>query len=337
MPAYNEILIKIKENLSLNLESTEVQSQKINDSASNEVYVPAESKNKEEKEDSRESLHMEEEQYSEIDMGKNEDIKALVMEPIVEEDKVEDEEEQLDDSEPVVKKNDTLDSFIVNNDYFGEDDFQDKFDNSIDRITHIGPSQRSDVSYLMSTKNAEYSQFESDTIDNIMLGFESNNGLGKTSRPTKVDDINTVMNKMNYMIIKDAGKNGSTVENDSMNSHTMAKGSKAWKEWWKKKRIASEDLLMASESGDIEKIKDLLNKDITKEFSPNIEFQGLDDYTALHFAAQVGHKEICLLLIENKAPIEAKSSIGRTPLHLASLRDNHEVVKLLIENGADIN
>lgn len=251
---------------------------------------PSEAQKKDDKEDSRESLHMEEEEYKEIDMGKNEDIKALVMEPIIEEAKVEDDE--VDEEEPVVKKNDMLDSFIVNNEYFGEDDFQDKFDNSIDRITHINPSPRSDVSYLMSTKNVESSQFESDTLDNIMLGFENNNGMGRTSKPTKVDDINTVMNKMNYMIIKDVGKNGSTVENDSMNSHTMAKGSKAWKEWWKKKRIASEDLLMASESGDIDKVKDLLNKDITKEFSPNIEFQGLDDFTALHFAAQEGHKDI---------------------------------------------
>jgi len=47
------------------------------------------------------------------------------------------------------------------------------------------------------------------------------------------------------------------------------------------------------------KLKSLLDKDIQKEFFANIKFQGLDDFTALHFAAQERHFEICKFLIDN--------------------------------------
>jgi len=126
-------------------------------------------------------------------------------------------------------------------------------------------------------------------------------------------------------------------EDDSMNSYTMNKGGKAWSEWWKKKRSNCEDLLMASESGDLERVKTLLDKEVSKDFVANIKFQGLDQFTALHFAAQENKVDVVRYLIDAGAHLEAKSSIGRTPLHLSSLKGHQEVVQILVDSGADPN
>ena len=293
------------------------------------------------KEDSRDSLRMDEEEYEEIQMGKNEDLKVPVMSTIQEDVKNEDSaitEDKVEDTNND-KANESMNSFIVNTDYFGEDEENMKMmDSSIDRFTQIGSANGNrDVSYLVSTRNMDNSQAGNDTIDNIMFGLESPGIYGKTSRPTKVKNINEEMENQNYMVIKDASRSDSDLDNFTMNNQNLAKGSKAWKDWWKKKRSNCEDLLMAAESGDLQKVKNFLDKDVYKEFVPNIKFEGLDKYTALHFAAQEGHYETCKFLIEKGANLEAKSSIGRTPLHLVSLRDNHEIAKLLIDNGADVN
>lgn len=94
---------------------------------------------------------------------------------------------------------------------------------------------------------------------------------------------------------------------------------------------------MAAESGDLDKVKYLLDKDQCREFTANVEWTGLDNFTALHFAAQENNSEIVKILIDAGSILDAKSGIGRTPLHLACLRGNYKVSKLLISNGADIN
>jgi protein-serine/threonine kinase len=162
--------------------------------------------------------------------------------------------------------------------------------------------------------------------------------LRKSGKPTRVEDINSVMETQNYMVIKGNKNPGDDPDmDDSMNTYNMKQKDKAWKEWWKKKRNVSEDLLMAAEMGDLQKVCSLIDKEQQGEFVANIRFQGLDDFTALHFAAQEGRRDVCNVLIENGANLEARSSIGRTPLHLASLRGHTDVARVLIENGADIN
>lgn len=117
----------------------------------------------------------------------------------------------------------------------------------------------------------------------------------------------------------------------------IKKDTKAWKDWWKKKHQYDDDLLMAAESGDITKVAYLLDKEQCHEFTANVEWTGLDNFTALHFAAQENNKDIMSILIDHGSALDAKSGIGRTPLHLASLRGNKEAVKLLVDHKADIN
>lgn len=117
--------------------------------------------------------------------------------------------------------------------------------------------------------------------------------LRKSGKPTRVEDINSVMENQNYMVIKGNKNPGDDPDmDDSMNTHNMKSKGKAWQDWWKKKRNVSEDLLMAAEMGNLEKVISLIDKEQQGEFTANIRFQGLDNFTALHFAAQEGRKDV---------------------------------------------
>jgi len=53
-------------------------------------------------------------------------------------------------------------------------------------------------------------------------------------------------------------------------------------------------------------------------------------------AAHYGHIDICRLLIDKGAQLEAKGSGGRTPLHWAAEQGHIEIVRLLCDRGADV-
>jgi len=59
-------------------------------------------------------------------------------------------------------------------------------------------------------------------------------------------------------------------------------------------------------------------------------------YTCLMEAAFNGHLDVCRLLIDKGAHIEAKNRYGRTPLHYAAANGHLEIVRLLYDLGADI-
>jgi cytohesin len=60
-----------------------------------------------------------------------------------------------------------------------------------------------------------------------------------------------------------------------------------------------------------------------------------DGWTPLHLAAQIGDTEMIVLLLANKADIEAKSqNLRSTPLHVAAQHGQTAAVKLLLERGA---
>jgi hypothetical protein len=70
------------------------------------------------------------------------------------------------------------------------------------------------------------------------------------------------------------------------------------------------DIYYAATIGDLEEIKTLLKN------NPNLaHIKNKNGWTPLHVAADMGHKEIALLLIRNNAEINAKDIYGRTPLH----------------------
>jgi hypothetical protein len=61
-----------------------------------------------------------------------------------------------------------------------------------------------------------------------------------------------------------------------------------------------------------------------------------DEWTCLMAAANNGHLDICLLLIDKGAQLEAKDGDGWTPLHCAAYRGHIEIVRLLCDHGADV-
>ena len=53
-------------------------------------------------------------------------------------------------------------------------------------------------------------------------------------------------------------------------------------------------------------------------------------------AARNGHLDICRLLIDKGAQVDAKSIVGRTPLHFAADEGHIEIVRLFCDRGADV-
>ena len=60
-------------------------------------------------------------------------------------------------------------------------------------------------------------------------------------------------------------------------------------------------------------------------------------FLPLHRACLNSHKEIVTLLLERKADVHAKDTMGDTPLHKAAFGGCHEIAALLLQNGADVN
>jgi len=60
-------------------------------------------------------------------------------------------------------------------------------------------------------------------------------------------------------------------------------------------------------------------------------------YTALHYAAWGGHKDIAELLLAKGADVNAATWLGDTPLHSAAERNRHDIAALLISVGGNVN
>ena len=64
--------------------------------------------------------------------------------------------------------------------------------------------------------------------------------------------------------------------------------------------------------------------------------EGEFEWTCLHSAACKGHFEICRLLLDKGAQVEAKDIGGSAPLHYAAAEGHVEIVRLLCDRGADV-
>ncbi|GMH36821.1 hypothetical protein BSKO_04694 [Bryopsis sp. KO-2023] len=92
----------------------------------------------------------------------------------------------------------------------------------------------------------------------------------------------------------------------------------------------NQDLLDAADSGDSEKVKELISK------GADLSSTSKSKATPLHRAAHKGHVEIAEILIQEGANLESKNIVGYTPLMEAAYYDSVDVVEVLLESGADI-
>ena len=94
-----------------------------------------------------------------------------------------------------------------------------------------------------------------------------------------------------------------------------------------------------AESGDLEAMKEMLEKVGKDEAEKLINAKDFDNYTALHAAAFHNQADIVKFLLENGQNVIDVNDVDNddiTPLMKAAIRGHTEVVKILVEMGADI-
>ena len=70
----------------------------------------------------------------------------------------------------------------------------------------------------------------------------------------------------------------------------------------------------------------------------DVNMKGFLEKTPLHYACEKGDLEVTKYLVSKKADLNAKDIYNEyTPLHCASLYGHGKIVKFLLENGANIN
>ena len=92
------------------------------------------------------------------------------------------------------------------------------------------------------------------------------------------------------------------------------------------------EILRAAANGDLAKTRLLLNHNSNLAFSKNSQ-----GFTALHYAASYGYKEIAELLLSKNADVNAQTSRGDAPLHYAASYGHKDIVELLLLNKARID
>lgn len=95
---------------------------------------------------------------------------------------------------------------------------------------------------------------------------------------------------------------------------------------------AGQDLLIATESGDLERMRALLAK------RADIQAVNAQGWTPLHVAAAGGNVDVIGLLLQHGANVNAASNIGATPLDNAlTYSRSQAVADLLRQHGAEGN
>ncbi|KAI3710096.1 hypothetical protein L2E82_39870 [Cichorium intybus] len=87
-------------------------------------------------------------------------------------------------------------------------------------------------------------------------------------------------------------------------------------------------LMFFSSEGNLEGIKELLDS------GTDVNFQDIDNRTALHVAACQGFCDVAELLLKGGAKVDVKDRWGSTPLADSIHYKNHDMVKLLEKHGA---
>lgn len=115
-----------------------------------------------------------------------------------------------------------------------------------------------------------------------------------------------------------------------------------------KRQLMEEKLIKACKEGDINYLKETLNK---SEIDINYKYTTYLGYTALHIASENGKEEMVKELLKypnidvdarsyknnKEAVLFAPYHVDYTPLHLAVQKKHVAITELLLKNGADVN
>jgi ankyrin repeat protein len=93
--------------------------------------------------------------------------------------------------------------------------------------------------------------------------------------------------------------------------------------------IDPEEMLQASERGDVGRVRQLLTLDSTL-----VNAKGAYDKTPLHWAAEKNFRELADLLVSAGANVDAELAWGMTPLQWAANMGSREVADVLLAHGA---
>lgn len=88
----------------------------------------------------------------------------------------------------------------------------------------------------------------------------------------------------------------------------------------------------------IELVEEDLIKLLIKEHPEiNLDYPGLDNWTALHLASGRGYESIAILLLDSGCKVNVKTTMNRTPLHLACINNHINIVLVLIQYNCDVD
>eukprot|EP00192_Tetraselmis_astigmatica_P020295 CAMPEP_0117668242 /NCGR_PEP_ID=MMETSP0804-20121206/11436_1 /TAXON_ID=1074897 /ORGANISM="Tetraselmis astigmatica, Strain CCMP880" /LENGTH=192 /DNA_ID=CAMNT_0005476103 /DNA_START=374 /DNA_END=952 /DNA_ORIENTATION=+ len=79
----------------------------------------------------------------------------------------------------------------------------------------------------------------------------------------------------------------------------------------------------------------VIEKIFDRTMDLNIDMRDRFDRTALHWAAECGHRETCCMLLELGADVRATESLGRTCIHLAARSGHVNVIKAILDKLED--
>ena len=166
---------------------------------------------------------------------------------------------------------------------------------SIDDVSAItakqGPKSNSDIVLAEFFGHEDYSEVDMGQIEEEELPFmiiDKDSGKVYDTRNNKhVERLSNVTASFRQTQTEEVSP--------GINNSTR---SSCWGDWWRMKKKNDQEYLWAAESGELDKLKRYIDKEIMKDMVADINAKGLDQWTALHFAADQGHLEIVLEVIK---------------------------------------